>query len=307
MLTPRETAQFVSGLADDVTINLEAIDQLNLKVDGSLDEITCKWHQFPGHPPADHKHLIDYIFLIDSLNFSFWSDTPCTINGKRGYAGFVSALSKCERIWDPLVYGYLNFEEVQDLFKTDQGECLPMCKERWEIMTSNAHILKDRFDGTARRILEMADFDAIRIVEIITENFPNFNDTADYKGQSVSFHKRAQIFVADVYSAVGCPDFIKNIEKLTMFADYRVPQVLLSMNILIYSDRLLRTLEERLLVCGEPMEVEIRAASIQAVELLCKKMGKCAFAIDYALWDYAGDHWEQVNSFSIHKIRTIYY
>lgn len=307
MLSPKETGQFVMSMSQDVTIDVKAIEGCNLIVDSSIEVIHRKWHEFPGHPKANHRHLIDYVFLIDSLNFSFWSDDPCTIDGKRGYAGFISALSRHERIWDPMVYGFMSIEGVQELFKTDQGGCLPMYEQRWEIMTTNAKILMEKFDGTARKILELADYDAEKIVQLVVSNFPNFNDSSSYNGQPISFLKRAQILVADIYSAVGRVDYIHNIDKLTMFADYRVPQVLLSLNILKYSDDLLKTINARLLETGEAKEVEIRAASIQAVELLSKKLSKPAFAIDYALWDYAGENWTFVNSLPMHRIRSIFY
>ena len=54
-----------------------------------------------------------------------------------------------------------------------------------------------------------------------------------HKGRLVHFYKRAQILVADLWAAFGCQtadnghfaSFV-DVGKLTMFADYRVPQIL---------------------------------------------------------------------------------
>lgn len=65
-----------------------------------------------------------------------------------------------------------------------------------------------------------------------------------FKGTRVSFYKRAQILVADLWGlmeARGEGDVI-SIDWLTMFADYRVPQALVYLGVLRYSDALLRAL-----------------------------------------------------------------
>ena len=48
-----------------------------------------------------------------------------------------------------------------------------------------------------------------------------------YRGKQIFFYKRAQIFVSGLIAALGEKKDntikLKNIEELTMFADYRVP------------------------------------------------------------------------------------
>lgn len=70
---------------------------------------------------------------------------------------------------------------------------------------------------------------------------------------------------------------------------------------------------------GELMELEIRAGSIKAVEVIKKEMKKLfsendldrspinSILIDFYLWDYAKAHHEEMKDIPIHKIRTIYY
>ena len=85
------------------------------------------------------------------------------------------------------------------------------------------------------------DYDCPRLVSAIVECFPGFRDQAVYNGQQVFFYKRAQILVADLigaYNDYGAAIDFKNQEKLTMFADYRVPQILREFNILQYSPAL---------------------------------------------------------------------
>lgn len=68
--------------------------------------------------------------------------------------------------------------------------------------------------------------------------------TCLFQGKKISLYKRAQILVADfwgVMEARGEGDII-NMDWLTMFADYRVPQALVYLGVLRYSDTLMQTL-----------------------------------------------------------------
>lgn len=65
------------------------------------------------------------------------------------------------------------------------------------------------------------------------------------QGKRVSFYKRAQILVADfwgIMEARGEGDIV-DMDWLTMFADYRVPQALVYLGVLRYSDALMQALK----------------------------------------------------------------
>lgn len=70
--------------------------------------------------------------------------------------------------------------------------------------------------------------------------FPGFRDHSIYKGRQVFFYKRAQICVADIYGSFGGKGLgeFEDIDHLTMFADYRVPQILYHMGVIDYSNEL---------------------------------------------------------------------
>ena len=55
------------------------------------------------------------------------------------------------------------------------------------------------------------------------EYFPSFRDECEYRGRRVSFYKRAQILVADLWSCFqGSRDgAFPDVDCLTMFPDYR--------------------------------------------------------------------------------------
>ena len=76
--------------------------------------------------------------------------------------------------------------------------------------------------------------------------------------------KRAQIFVADLWAAFegeGLGRF-DDIDSITMFADYRVPQILNALGCMWYAPGLEARIRERgMLVVGGEWEVQLRGES----------------------------------------------
>ena len=145
------------------------------------------------------------------------------------------------------------------------------------------------------------------------QRLPSFNDATQYDGAEVRFYKRAQILVADLHGAfagAGLGAF-SDLSLLTAFADYKVPQVLRELGVLIYSDGLSATVERRaLLPQGSPPEVEIRAATVWACELLRRELATAgrllrATEVDWALW-LAGQSLP-AGSRPYHRTYTVFY
>ena len=101
----------------------------------------------------------------------------------------------------------------------------------------------DSFDGLAGNMVKQAGGSAVLLVKLILQHLPGFRDACVYKGRLVHLYKRAQILVADVWAAYGrktAPSkegdfyYFTDIGALTMFADYRVPQLLRVLDIMKY-------------------------------------------------------------------------
>ncbi len=186
-----------------------------------------------------------------------------------------------------------------------------------------------------------ANGSAFDLISIIYDNFPSFRDEGIYNGKpgniagktnelskliqsTVTFLKRAQILVADLWGCFEGESYgrFKDIEKLTMFADYRIPQVLHYFGVLQYSEELSRQLRsQHLLENGSTEEMEIRGASIHAVELIRGKMVELAsrstassvpvpnsIQIDFYLWGFRRDNATEIDIKSpYHKVRSIFY
>lgn len=181
------------------------------------------------------------------------------------------------------------------------------------------------FSGNFENVVKSANGSAKKLLEIIVEDFPCFRDEAIYKDQQVSLYKRAQILIGDIYAftrgeGIGC--FADLNETITMFADYRVPQVLVHFGALKYKDDLMHDLEsDKMLQNGEPKEVEIRGASIYIVEVAKKKVLETltqshpevpqkhvnSILIDHFLWDYRRANAENLSHIPFHKTISVYY
>ncbi|KAL7390887.1 hypothetical protein ABVT39_000868 [Epinephelus coioides] len=215
----------------------------------------------------------------------------------------------------------MSVEELGHVLRSDNETPMPMLKERHQVLTEGGRVLQEH-GGSFRSFISQAGSDARKMVERIVEKIPSYRDEATYEGRRVSFYKRAQILVADfwgVMEARGEGDII-GMDWLTMFADYRVPQGLVYLGALRYSEALMQALRNgELLSSGDRWEVEIRGCSIWSVELikdrLCKLVQErdgqtCnvnSAIIDFYLWPYTKQHHKEMAHIPIHHTRCIYY
>jgi len=215
----------------------------------------------------------------------------------------------------------LTKKQLDEILLGDNGTTLPLLHERYLCLQQSADVLLKKYKGNFVNCILEADHSAQKLLEIISENFFHFRDESIYKNKTVTFYKRAQILIADIWSSfrgLGFGEF-HDIDTLTMFADYRVPQVLLYFGILEYSDELHETLKQGILLeHGAPEEVEIRAASIVAVnEVVCEvkkilaknKLQKIcnSIIVDTYLWGYRREHAIMLEATPYHKTINIYY
>jgi len=118
--------------------------------------------------------------------------------------------------------------------------------------------------------------------------------------------------VADLWGVfegqgLGC---FQDLDALTMFADYKVPQLLRAEGILAYTPELAAKIAAREPLPAEsPEEVEIRAATVWGVELLRRALAERGvsarpFELDWLLWTLAQD---RPNMEPYHRTRTVFY
>lgn len=182
-----------------------------------------------------------------------------------------------------------------------------------------AKLISDqRFGGTFISCIEEANGSAAALVNLLVDNFPCFRDEAKFEGKTVRFYKRAQILVADLWACFEGESYgnFHDIDRITMFADYRIPQMLHSLGCLQYSPPLDHHVRQaKLIRSGDPWEVQLRGCSIWCVELIRRqimlhhpKEHVNAILIDFFLYDTMKEQEAKgVVSIPHHRTRCIWY
>ncbi len=240
----------------------------------------------------------NFCLLCDALNFCFWSDQGWELEyhgtlWTRTHAMIAGVLRaiECDRTWlDADRWRNASADDIATIFAGSGS--IPLPDDRLRIMNETGAVLADRFGGQFIKVVEEADEDASRIVATLAEAFLSFRDVAVHMGDSVVFLKRAQICVADLHRtwvANGLTG-IDGLSKLTVFADYRLPQLFRHVGAMVLDDQLAANVDaEREVVAGSIEEIELRAVTIWIADRLVQQIRRMghridAWELDYTLW-----------------------
>ncbi|XP_031638934.1 queuosine salvage protein isoform X2 [Contarinia nasturtii] len=275
-VNPRASAVVITKSPKHVSTNQSGIERLKNEVVKAivakeLDVSNFSQHQH--HPKPNDKNAIEWIFLIDTLNFCFWTPGNATkwkVCGETGYfalcAAIRAAINRGIDITNANYYSKITIEELSDILRGDDNETkVPLLEERLKCLHEVGTILIEKFDAKFESCLIEADHSARRLLRIVTDEFPCYRDEAEWNGIGISIYKRAQILIGDLWAFFGGQGdgFFEDIEYITMFADYRVPQVLVYFGAMTYDDHLMKLLQEdTILENGSKEEVEIRGTTI---------------------------------------------
>ena len=181
-------------------------------------------------------------------------------------------------------------------------------------------MLYEKYSCSFRGCIAAANQSAAALVTLLVQDFPCLRDEHHFEGETVRIYKRAQILVADIWACFNGQSYgtFHDIDQITMFADYRIPQMLHSLGCLTFSpwlDGRIRRQEE--IKSGERCEVELRGCSIWVVELIRRQIMRDhpdanvnSILIDTFLYDTlkekeaAGEMAEMIPH---HRTRSIWY
>ncbi len=310
-----ESVKWLVEESSDVKIDWNRIKETAREIENhSFDYPTWDFRCLPG---ATDAGTLEFFFLINCLNFKFWHTDSCErfsamVDGERYYGAFAmfALLTKWYNENPSLVTGRFlkELDTAQALPRlTGETGSIPMLDERIRIMNEVGHVLFEKY-GDFSNLVSSSDYRCFNhgegIVERLVRDFPSFRDEYLVGGKKLIFNKRAQLAPAMVFAKFRGTDMapIRDMDKLTAFADYQVPKGLKMYGIMKYSDRLERMIRERsLLPHGSMEEIEIRVNTIFAIEKLLKEINRDrsgperinAVQMDYHLWKKARDNKEQ--------------
>lgn len=213
------------------------------------------WKEWHVRQPANFtiEQITAYVFVIDAMNFCFWPGQPKAKQPLPEQKTECFEYENISRNLETLLIEDPEFFTCQRLLQIDQAIlndkvfntephfCL--IDERVRIVREMAFVIQRDYESSFEQFVQKSNYDCVKLVDMIVSSFSGFRDEAIFKGKQVFFYKRAQILVSDLIGAYQ--DYSKemgmkftNKSELTMFADYRVPQILRHLKILEYSEHL---------------------------------------------------------------------
>ncbi|QDZ24427.1 queuosine salvage protein [Chloropicon primus] len=318
----RRTTEHVASVANHVTISKKGIEAL---VSSRLSEESVrgldlrKWDETDHLVETDqqgHHHpdvRAQYMLVVDAVNFCFWPDDELEYEHIAG--NLKASVSENPSCISSESLATLTPLGLRALLKWPRP--LPQEEERARLVREVGIELGRSFGGQAANLVRAANQSAAELVRLVVAHFPGFRDSCVYGGSQVFLYKRAQIFVGDLYGSFrgeGLGKF-RDIANLTMFADYRVPVTLLELGVLEYGKELSGAVAAKeVLEPGCPQEVEIRACTVRAVEMILEEMRRTfkdaslvpmSIELDWFLWK-EGEKRRDVSD-PHHRVLTIFY
>lgn len=292
-----EDTKYVVENSDYVKINHEKIEEFSKKFDPD------KADHWLNQAPFNFSHFseedkLHFVIIFNALSFSYWGDPKWTVeyDDKKhdGAWGMILALGRAIEEGKNLT----NFEYCSKISEEEFSDILrgnieiPLFKERFNTLKEIGENMVKNFDGKASNLINEANGDALKLLELIINNFPSFSDISEYKNKEIHFCKRAQLLVADIHQIFNGISFGKlgNMDKITACADYKLPLILNNLGILEYTSELSQKINNKIEIKKHsPEETEIRASTIWAVEFIKEEVRKrnpqiMSFQINDDLW-----------------------
>ena len=272
--------------------------------------------------PWDDDRAAEFFLLFNCINFAFWAKRGMVkwyidYKGVRhdGAYGLMGALTRALEEGVPLLEGHylaeMTGERLGGILRG--GGELILFRERVEILREVGKGLVERHGGRFGNFLAKARGSAVALAELLVREFSSFNDTCAADGREILFYKRAQLAAAMIYQRFQGkgPGAFADVDRLTVFADYKLPQALRRLGILRYHPGLAERIDARALIppCSRE-EMEIRASTIQACDLLQREYARRgqrmdSVTLDAFLWLLA--HKKVEGEKPYHLTETIYY
>jgi hypothetical protein len=303
-------------------------------IESPIARLADEWADAPWPEQAglDALHFTDgtertanWVLLLDALNFCFWGEPGeprwrVEWRGQvvDGYYALAAALARAVEegrpLWDAMYLAALTEDELAAILRPTPGSArIPLSAERLTNAHEAGRVLAARYGGQFALTVDAAGGSAVALALLVAREFASFNDVTTWHGREVRFLKRAQICVADLHAAFRGERWgaFSDLDTLTAFADYKLPQILRQRSVLEYAPELADLVDHYVpLAAGSEAEVEIRAATVWAVELLRRALAergvlRPASAIDYRLWAESQQPGPAARPY--HRTRTMYY
>jgi len=279
-----------------VSIDYDKIDEMSKKFAKDYSEGKIQMPEWKDEIfPKENKDFLENLFWLSTINFSFkdfgTKESFQTLYNRNKYYGsfamaacFKRALDNGIEVNNPEYMKLIDRKGLRQIFTGNME--IPMLDERLKILNETGEAMENGYK-TFYNLCKKAKFKTfagsdsekkqIGIVERLIKDLPYFYDYSFIDGKEVKFHKRAQLAAMIAYERFSqdkdgkefFPMQEKEIDKLSVAADYVLPKTLRALEIIKYDE----SLEEKVnkiipLEHNSREEVEIRMATVYSCEVL---------------------------------------
>jgi len=301
----------------------------------ALDAINfCFW---PSHneknnenePNFEYEHLAIALARMAKSDEEYQHSHPSTLSPHYIFApSRLASMSETEM-------ASLFEEQLATIAKPKKITSLDNISTRIRLWNEIGKVLLEQWNGSILEFLQIEKnqnchcaLSAPQLVDRIVQNFPGFRDCYPWRQKEgddplcshLYLYKRAQICVGDWNASLKLN--LSDLDQVTTFADYRVPQLLRNSGVLEYSAKLGESIDNGLeIVAGSMEEKTIRAATVVAVERLVQELQDLtqkkpttegtpvftAIAVDWHLWQVGEKMQNEGLLKPHHRTRTTFY
>lgn len=76
----------------------------------------------------------------------------------------------------------MSLYDLEFIFKTTRAESMPLLKERLDALHEVGKILLRDWRGSFENVVAKANGSAVKLVQLIVDNFPPFRDVSTFRG-----------------------------------------------------------------------------------------------------------------------------
>jgi hypothetical protein len=285
----RSTAAAIAASAGSVRIDATALERLTVDA-AAPAELDPVRHYLEG----SEAEVAAYLLALDTINFgSGWFPTLAKRPGCSGYFTIAWGLADRFRAHGPWTNAQLRALRADELADT-LGQ-----RHDHELMALQAQALRQlgTFLGerSALDLVAETGASAERLAEALAGGMTMYADRG--------FYKRAQIVASDL--ALAGVARLRDLDRLTIFADNLVPHVLRLEGVLVYDPRLAAHIDAERLLRPGPQEREIRAGAVHACAAIAARLGISEAELDQRLWNRGGE--PAFKAVPRHRCRTVWY
>ncbi len=255
-----------------VKVDVERADRVAYLLKDMKLEIP-RWDFSPMYPQSeDFEEMCQFYLVFNAINYCYFDQDRKRFEDGR-LRGSTLACTRLTEAWkeirDPAFLA--NVDETYllgELFRAEGP--ISLVKERTEALREVGQFLNSNADFTFTKLFKKYKENAYLVSQVIPVLLPTWRDP---------FFKRSQLFVGMVYGKFqdwkDLPLTEDSLEDLTVFADYRVPETLIRLGIIIPSAALKSRLFRREFIgSGSRKELELRAATIIGSDVLTDALNR---------------------------------